>query len=64
MTQAKPNGKKIHIPCADVDEQIPEWLREIVVDPDLVPKIRQVYQVHLEQVTDDDRQVKMLEINL
>jgi hypothetical protein len=64
MTQAKPDGSKFHIPCADVDEQISEWLQGIVVDPELVPKIRETYRVHIEQVRDDDRRAKMAEINL
>jgi hypothetical protein len=59
MTQAKPNGSKIHIPCAKVDGQIAEMLRGIVVDPELAPKIKEVYRAHVEQVTDDDRQEKM-----
>jgi DNA invertase Pin-like site-specific DNA recombinase len=63
ITHAKPNGKKLHIPCDVVDKQIPSWLRGITVNPELVPQIRKVYEAQLNQVTQDERETKVDELN-
>jgi hypothetical protein len=55
ITHAEVSGKKIHIPCQIVDDQIPDWLRSIVIDPAKVPFIQKVYQSEIKQVTHDDR---------
>ena len=63
MSQAKLNGKKIHIPCNVIEEQIPEWLQGIIVNSDLVPTIQKMYRTQVQQVTDGDREEKSGEIN-
>jgi hypothetical protein len=44
VTQAKPEGQRIHIPCQLIDAQIPLWLRGINVEPELMPSLRNVYR--------------------
>lgn len=43
--------------------QIPGWLRWITVNPELVPQIRKVYEAQLNQVTQDERETKVDELN-
>ena len=62
ITQTKVNGKKLHIPCKDVDEQIPAWLRGISVDPELVPAIRDTYTREIQQISQEDRESKLIEL--
>ena len=44
ITQAKPEGQRLHIPCQLIDAQIPLWLRGVNVDPELLPNLRYVYR--------------------
>jgi hypothetical protein len=55
ITPTKIEGKKIHIPCKIIDEQIPELAKSIMVDPDKEPEIQQLYQTEIKKVTHDDR---------
>jgi site-specific DNA recombinase len=59
VTNAKPNGKNIHIPCEQVDSQIPEWLSRIAIETSLIPEIRIVYQSQVTQATRDDQEKKI-----
>ena len=52
ITHAKPDGKKFHIPFGVVDNQIPDWLRAIAVDPKLIPAIRSVYEKEIKLASD------------
>jgi hypothetical protein len=61
ITHAKPEGKKIHISCEVVDDQIPRWLGLITVEPILVPAIRNLYTVQLKNSADSDRGHKIAE---
>jgi hypothetical protein len=61
-TQAKPNGKKVHIPCHVVDDQIPDFLRSISVEPDLLTGIRDVYEDQIKVVKQDDHDNKLREL--
>ena len=62
ISQAKPAGKAIHIPCETVDSQIPDWLSGIRVDPELLPAIRKVYHSQVKEVTDHDHDTKLVEL--
>ncbi len=64
LTHARPLGKKIHIPCRSVDEQILPWVRGIAVDPALVPAIREVYSAQVSQVTQADREAKVADMRI
>ena len=63
ITHDKLDGKKLHIPCGVVDNQIPGWLHAISVDPELVPTIRGIYEAEIKQVSDNDRETKISELN-
>jgi DNA invertase Pin-like site-specific DNA recombinase len=62
ITHANIDGKKLHIPCDAIDEQIPAWLKGISVDPDLVSAIRDVYQKEIEELSSQDRQGRLSEL--
>ena len=55
ITHTEVSGKKTHIPCQIVDDQIPDWLRSIVIDPEKVPIIQKVYQSKIKRVTREER---------
>jgi site-specific DNA recombinase len=55
MTRAEVNGKKIHIPCEIVDEQIPNWIKSVGIDGVKVPQIQKLYQTQIKKVTHEDR---------
>jgi len=61
ITHAKPNGKKIHIPCKRVDDQIPAWLRRITVPHDAVAGIRELYRSQVKQATENNGDDKSVE---
>lgn len=60
ITHAKPNGKKIHLPCEIIDEQIPGWLSGINIPTSLLPTIRQVYQSQLKEKSDQENRDKRM----
>ena len=62
ITQTKPAGKSIHIPCDLVDEKIPEWLAGIAVSPELIPSIRDVYIRQVKQISENKTENKLSEV--
>ena len=62
MTHAWVDGKKLYIPCKDVDGQVPAWLRGIAVHPDLVPAIRDIYTREIQEISSEDRESKLAEL--
>jgi hypothetical protein len=61
-TRAKIDGKKIYIPCDVIDKQIPNWLKGISVNPDLIPSIREIYRKEIQKSTNDDKGNKLAEL--
>ncbi len=55
ITSTEVKGKKIHIPCKIVDDQIPEWIHRFGIDLVKVPLIQKVYQTQIKKVTHEDR---------
>ena len=47
ITHAKIGDKNLHISCPDIDSQIPQWLKSIAVNQELIPLIRKVYNLKL-----------------
>jgi len=62
LTHAKPNGRKVRVPCAVVDGQVPDWLGGVTVDSDLLPTIRDVYQAEVSEVTQSDQAARMADV--
>ncbi len=62
VTQAKPNGKKLHLPCETVDAHIPAWLRGITVAPEKITAIRAIYQNQVEMVTQNGNEDKLAQL--
>jgi len=62
ITHAKPDGKKIHIPCERVDTQIPAWVQSIQIDSKDLPAIREVYSTQLMKVTQNNRENRLREM--
>ncbi len=62
ITHAKPDGKKVHVPCATVDDQIPEWLSGITVQDSLLPTIREIYRGEVKNVVGRNKEEKTAEI--
>ena len=56
ITHTEVNGKKIHIPCKIVDDQIPGWIKSIGIDQAKVPLIQKVYQAQIRKITHEDRE--------
>ena len=63
ITHAKPNGKKLHIPCEKVEAELPRWLAGISVSPELVPAIREIYQGQVNKISQEDREFKLDKLN-
>ncbi len=63
ITHAKPEDKKLHVPCETVDAQIPDWLRGIAVDAAFIPGIRNIYEREVRKVTTSDRDTKLSGLN-
>lgn len=62
ITHAKPAGKSIRLRCETIEEQIPDWLRNVAVDPELIPAIREVYREQIEQTTAADRTARLAKL--
>jgi len=56
ITHAKPNGNSIRLNTNVIDEQIPDWIGNIAINPDVVPEIREIYQTQIKRTTQDDRE--------
>jgi DNA invertase Pin-like site-specific DNA recombinase len=55
ITRTKIDGKKIHISCQAVDEQIPDLAKSIMIDPDKEQAIQKLYLAEIKEVTHDKR---------
>lgn len=55
ITHSNVNGHKLHIPTEILHSQVPKLLESISVDPELVPKIREVYQKLLKKIFKGDK---------
>ena len=62
ITHNTPNGKKIHIPCEVVDRQIEGWLDGIAIDSELLPEIRQIYQMQITKAKQVERDEKLAKL--
>ena len=56
ITHTEINGSTLRIQTSAVDSQIVNWLRRITINPELIPKIREVYQKEIRQVTTDNKE--------
>jgi hypothetical protein len=57
-TQSKPGGKDIHVQCADVDQQIPDWLNGIQVSQNRLSVIREEYRAQIAKFKEKDLEVQ------
>ena len=48
ITLTQVDGKKLHIPCNVIEEQIPGWLAGISVNPELIPTIKEIYRTEIQ----------------
>ncbi len=55
ITHTKVEGKNIHIPCQVVDEQMPVFIKSIMIDPAKERAIQKLYQAEIRKITHDDR---------
>jgi len=63
ITHALIKDKKLHIKCNVIDEQIPQWLQDFTVNPELIPSIRNVYQSEIHQATTrKDKKERLIEL--
>ncbi len=62
ITHTRLEGSKFHIRCDQIDSQIPDWLQSIAIDPQLIPQIRQVYVNQVMEVTQHDRDAKLIDM--
>jgi len=62
LTQAKIQGKKVRIPCKVIDDQIPEWIGSLTVDPDLIQPIRDIYKSQIQNTKQIDWEAKIIDI--
>lgn len=58
-THAEIDGKRLRLATSVIDDQIPEWLKGIAVEPELGPAIREVYQAEIKNKTQDDKSGKL-----
>lgn len=52
ITHASIDGKKIHIKTKVVDDQLPAWIKDIAIDQDLIPVLRDKYQSQIKQAAE------------
>ncbi len=55
ITHTEIDGKRLHIPCGVVDDQIEAWVNLFQVDPTKIPAIRKVYQSEIKSMTHENR---------
>ena len=55
ITHTLIDGQKLRIPIEVVDEQIPNWLNGVAVNPENIPGIRAIYQSQIRQFTYEDK---------
>lgn len=61
-TQSKPGGKDIHVQCADIDQQVPDWLAGIAVSQNRLPAIREEYRLQITKFKDKDLDIQTKKI--
>ena len=49
------DGQKLRLPVEVVDEQIPNWINGVAVNPENIPAIRDKYQSQIKQFTYEDK---------
>jgi site-specific DNA recombinase len=59
LTHAQPEGKQVHIPCSQIDEQISGWLCGVSVDPASAPDIQRVYLEQMDKTRRNDREERI-----
>jgi hypothetical protein len=62
ITHDQLDGKRLHVACNVVDNQIPQWLRAISVDTELIPAIRSIYEAEVKKVSNNDLETKVSEL--
>ena len=62
ITNVKLREQILHVPTNDVDEQIPNMLAGIAVDPELIPSIREIYQNQIKRITQDDKAEMLIQL--
>ena len=51
ISHANIGDKNLHISCSVIDNQIPQCLQGVSVNPELIPSIREVYRSEIDQAT-------------
>ena len=62
LTQAKIQGKKVRIPCKVIDDQIPEWLGSVTVEPELIQPICDIYKSQIQNTKQVDWEAKITDL--
>ena len=55
-TNTEIEGKRFRIQCKVVDDQVPGWVNWVMIDPDLVPSIRDKYKSEIKNRTQNDKE--------
>jgi len=55
LTHTKIEERKLRIQTKLVDLQIPGWLKGITIDPETIPRIREVYQNEIRKLTSENK---------
>ncbi len=55
ISHAKPNGKKLRIPAKDIEDKVPDWLKGISIDKEMLSGIRTVYEDEVKRHTNQNR---------
>ncbi|MDH3944511.1 MAG: recombinase family protein [Anaerolineae bacterium] len=63
VTKSKVLERQVHIPCEVVDSQITTWISGISIEPELVPKIRELYISELKEASTGKREKQLTELN-
>jgi site-specific DNA recombinase len=62
ITQSTINERNLHLPCEIVDRQIPDWIAGMVISPEIIPTLREVYQKSVKHITQDSREEKFSDL--
>lgn len=58
ITHNKPDGSKLHLPCEQIDSQMPDWLQGIAINPIILPAIRESYESQIANFNGEERAQK------
>jgi hypothetical protein len=61
-TKARPGGRRRRVRCEVVDSQIPDLLKGLVIDRELLPEIRRLYHEHLAEIRGPTTEERIREI--